>query len=191
MPWKRVQENNPWLEPHVWCNPDPNPRLYSLIALHTPWIFRLEGVTNLASNRQFQKAYMRLPWVWIRTFGPRELRLWVWPESYRTWALGTSLAHLLVQKNWDPGVSNQLGSSWVKVRTMSSGIMSFWHLTILAHITDISCMSADLALQLISWASCVQSNHKDSFLNVIKTCFCFQCLKFYFLKTLETSGGER
>ncbi len=24
-----------------------------------------------------QKAYLRLLWVWIRTFGPRELGLWV------------------------------------------------------------------------------------------------------------------
>ncbi len=35
-------------------------------------------------DRVTQKAYLRLPWVWIRTFGPRELGLWVWPETYRT-----------------------------------------------------------------------------------------------------------
>ncbi len=34
-----------------------------------------------------KKAYLRLPWERIRTFGPRELGLWVWPESYRTWTL--------------------------------------------------------------------------------------------------------
>ncbi len=29
-------------------------------------------------------SFFRLLWVWIRTFGPRELGLWVLPESYRT-----------------------------------------------------------------------------------------------------------
>ncbi len=36
-----------------------------------------------------QKPYLRLPWVWIQTFGPRELELWVWPEFYRTRTLGS------------------------------------------------------------------------------------------------------
>ncbi len=36
-----------------------------------------------------------------------------------------SLAHLLVQKNWDPRVSNKLGSSWVKIQTMSSEFLFF------------------------------------------------------------------
>ncbi len=48
------------------------------------WYVTLNG-TNVWIRTQ--KAYLRLPWVWIRTFGPRELGLWVWPESYRTLTL--------------------------------------------------------------------------------------------------------
>ena len=36
------------------------------------------------TKKASQNAYLRLPWVWIRTFGPIELGIWVWPESYRT-----------------------------------------------------------------------------------------------------------
>ncbi len=43
------------------------------------------------------------------------------PENSDFWT--PSLTHLPVQKNWDPRVSNELGSLWVKVWTMSSG---FW-----------------------------------------------------------------
>ncbi len=28
-------------------------------------------------RKETKKVYLRLPWVWILTFGPRELRLWV------------------------------------------------------------------------------------------------------------------
>ena len=39
-----------------------------------------------------------------------------------------SFAHLLVQKNWDHRVPNELGSLWVKVRTMPPGLYIMLHL---------------------------------------------------------------
>ncbi len=44
----------------------------------------LGPVTQLTDIDQSQEAFLGLPWVWIRTFGPRELGPWVWPGTHQS-----------------------------------------------------------------------------------------------------------
>ena len=68
----------------------------------------------------------------LSTLDLRELRL-IWPEFYRTRTLCLTrvpVCHISYSRdNWDSRVSNELGSSWVKVRTMSSGTI-LWTVTV-------------------------------------------------------------
>ena len=84
----------------IFCQSTILPHFLKYIDIFILFIFILFWNTWMISKRLFMDGNpegilaLRLPWVWIRNFGPRELGHWVWPESQ----FGTAPS----KENWDP-----------------------------------------------------------------------------------------
>ena len=103
-----------------------------------------------------QKAYLRLLWVSIRTFGPRELGLCVWPKSYRTRTFGLPVWHISQYRKTETPESqmNWVLCGWKSGPCLLGSDSIMWG--VLGHCIAVamSLVSMNWGLLLLAWGSC-------------------------------------